>query len=88
MICLQPDIELYKYTATSGKLQACSILIEESTHCPALKSHYVCTYPLALSLAVYRHAKLGCTARLSEVTGLSYDVHAHQNTTQTTASHS
>ena len=50
------------------------MLLEESTHHPALKSHYVCTYRLALSVAVYRHAKLGCMVRLSEVTGLSQAV--------------
>ena len=40
-----------------------------------MKSTYVCTYPLTcMSLAVCRHAELGCTARLSEVTGLSQTV--------------
>ena len=44
-------------------------------HTPAFKSHNVCMYPLTLSsLAVCRHAELGCTARLREVSGLSQAV--------------
>ena len=40
-----------------------------------MKSNYECTYPLTcMSLAICRHAELGCTARLSEVTGLSQAV--------------
>ena len=69
--CLQPDIELYKYTATSRSYRHAPY----SLRSPALKSNYECTYPLTcMSLAICRHAELGCTARLSEVTGLSQAV--------------
>ena len=61
----------YKYTATS---RSCGHA-PYSLRSPALKSHNVCMYPLTLSsLAVCRHAELGCTARLGEVSGLSQAV--------------